>query len=99
MNNGRIFIDRFSAGLDDLTAKEARCTVTVLKTLDRIKRFSVFEATANAPIARMMTRVFRDGLVENLGGGYPWTDVELTQAGRDLIAASERAASANQKGE
>jgi hypothetical protein len=88
MNHGRVFIDTFSNGLDELTVKQARCVDTVLRTLDRIKRFSAFEASANDTIARTMTEVFRKRYVKDLGGGYPWTKVEITPAGRAIIDAA-----------
>jgi hypothetical protein len=88
MNHGRVFIDTFSAGLDDLTVKQAQCVDTVLRTLDRIKRFSVFEASANQTIARTMTDVFKKGYVKDIGGAYPWTHVEITPAGRAIIDAA-----------
>lgn len=91
MSKYRIFTDRFTAGLDELTVKQSRDTVAVLKILDRTKRFSCFEASANMTIANAMTDIFKRGLVKDLGGGYPWTNVELTDAGRALIAEAERA--------
>lgn len=83
--------DRFTAGLDELTAKQARDPVVVLKTLDSIKRFSVFEATENQVIAKTMDMIFKRGYAVRMGGEFPWTNVELTDAGRALIAEAERA--------
>lgn len=88
---GRVFIDRFSAGLDDLTIREGADPAVVLKVLDRTKRFSCFEASANQTIAGTVTMLFKRGYVTDLGGGYPWTKVALTDSGRALIADAERA--------
>jgi hypothetical protein len=35
-----------------------------------------------------MTMLFKRGYVTDQGGGYPWTKVALTDAGRALIADS-----------
>lgn len=87
-----IHIDRFSAGLDDLTNKQQADVVTVLRVLDRTKRYSAFEATDNMVIARMMTRLHHKAymhygvLIKDAGGDYPWTNVELTEGGRKLLS-------------
>lgn len=97
-----VILCRFSAGLDDLTLKQQRDTVAVLRVLHERGRYSVFEATANDVIARMMTRlhhkgysVVRDGvrtdygrLIETVGGEYPWKYVRLTEGGLRLLADS-----------
>lgn len=95
-----VHIDRFSAGLDELTRVQQADHVAVLSVLARTGRFSVFEASENAIIARTMDRLLhkgctmvdRDGtkheygmLVKSLGGAYPWTNVELTDGGRRLL--------------
>lgn len=85
MKNGRVFIDSFSSGLDDLTVKQASDYGVVLQVLERTKRFSAFEASANQAIAKTITQLFKLGLVKDLGGGYPWSNVELTDAGRAAI--------------
>lgn len=87
-----VFIDRFSAGLDDLTRKQQADMQIVLRTLERTKRFSAFEASDNDTIARTVTDIFRLGYVKDTGGGYPWTNVELTDAGRAFIAPKVDAA-------
>lgn len=93
-------IDRFSAGLDDLTCKQQADHIAVLRALHHAGRFSVFEATDNAVISRTMTRLFNkalvlravDGkktfmglLVKRTGGDYPWTTCELTDIGKKLL--------------
>lgn len=81
-----LFIDSFSAGLDDLTRRQQGDMREVLRCLDKIKRFSCFEASDNKTIANTVTKAFKDGLIEEVGKtGYPWTKVRLTDAGRKLI--------------
>ena len=82
-------IDRFTAGLDDLSRKEQRDHVAVLRVLHRTGRFSVFEASANQGIAGTMTKIMQSGWVVDVGGEYPWTKVRLTDAGLRLIARQE----------
>lgn len=96
----------FTSGLDDLTRKQQCDPVAVLRVLQATGRFSVFEATANQTIARMMTRlmhkqciVVRDGvrteygkLLKKTGGEFPWTTVELTAGGLKLLADAEKEA-------
>jgi hypothetical protein len=85
-----IFIDRFSAGLDDLKRAEQRDPRTVLETLARIKRFSVFEASANQSIARTMDKLIAQGYVACRDLGYPWTGVTLTDRGRDFLHHTQK---------
>ena len=86
MNDTAVFIDRFSAGLDDLTRKQQASVTEVLAVLDRIGRFSVFEATENQTIARTMTRISKSGYVDmDHSCGFPWTTVKLTDKGRELL--------------
>ena len=99
------FICSFSSGLDDLPRKKQNDAVEVLKVLKASGRFSVFEATANDVIARMMYRlihkgysVIRDGVRTDYGllietdntCGFPWTNVKLTEAGERLLADSAK---------
>jgi hypothetical protein len=98
-----IHIDRFSAGLDDLTRKQQADHIEVLRVLSRTGRFSCFEASENDTIARTMTRLIHKGyttvdfdgkktdhglLLKKTGGAYPWTTCELTDAGKRLLEAS-----------
>ena len=71
-----VYIDRFSAGLDELTHKEQSNHEAVLKVLRRTKLFSVFEATENQAIARTMTALTNTGrITTDTSIGYPWTTV------------------------
>lgn len=87
-----IFICSFSSGLDDMRRADQRNPVKVLEVLHKCKRFSVFEATANQTIARTMTDLCAgkwSHLIRTTEGAYPWTGVELTDAGLELIGATE----------
>lgn len=95
-----IFICSFSAGIDDLTRKQQADPLHILRILERTKRFSVFEATANDVIARTMTKMMHKGckrlmpdgtrknygvLLSHIGGDYPWTKVQLTDGARQML--------------
>lgn len=81
-----IFIDRFSEGLDDLTRKQQRSKVEVLKQLSKMNRFSVFEATANQTIAGTMDALCHEELIEiDNSCGFPWSKVSLTDKGKAMI--------------
>ncbi|WP_429565733.1 hypothetical protein [Paraburkholderia sp. MM6662-R1] len=86
----RIFIDRFSAGLDDLKRAEQRDPATVLARLATMKRFSCFEASANQGIARTMDHLIGQKYVECRDLGYPWTGVTLTEAGRRFLRETQK---------
>lgn len=61
---------------------------TVLKQLSQMKRFSIFEATANDHIARMMDKLVKEKYIEvDNSMGYPWSGVKLTQKGLEHIGA------------
>lgn len=96
----KVFICSFSSGLDDMKRKDQKDVVKVLRVLAQCKRFSVFEATANQPIASMMDRICHKGctlvgpdgtkrsygkLITIVGGNYPWTHIELTEGGKRLL--------------
>lgn len=78
----------FTAGIDEMKRKHQADTALVLETLRQSKRFSVYEATANPVIAKTMTRIWRDELVKDMGGEFPWTRVELTDKGRAYLAST-----------
>jgi hypothetical protein len=94
-----VFLDSFSSGLDELTRKQQADPGFVLEFLSKAKRFSVFEVTANQTIAKTVTKLlcdvdmiakkgekFGDGpLLKRTGGAYPWTRVDLTEAGEAFL--------------
>lgn len=61
----RIIVCSFSSGIDDMKRYNQRDIGRVLAVLDAmpIKRFSVFEATANMTIARTMTTIVQSGYI------------------------------------
>jgi hypothetical protein len=80
------FLDRFSAGLDDLTLKQQHSNEDVLRVLAKTGRFSIFEATEKQTNAGTLTRLVRDKFIEtDTSCGYPWTLVALTDRGRAAI--------------
>ena len=84
-----VHIDRFSAGLDDLSRKDQGREDAVLRVLKRTGRFSAFESSENETIARTVDRLFANKLIESIGGEYPWTLVRLTEAGeRDFCKST-----------
>lgn len=81
-----VFVDRFSAGLDDLTHKEQQSPIVVAAALAKLGRFSVFEATENQTIARTMTCLADCGWFKfDNSIGFPWTKVTLTDKGHEAI--------------
>jgi len=93
-----VIVCSFSAGLDDMRRADQTDPVKVLRVLERSGRFSVFEATANDAVARMMTRLYHKALIyrgKNYGGpmlkqdqsmSFPWTKVVLTDVAKQLLA-------------
>ncbi|MFP3428779.1 hypothetical protein SB781_03415 [Paraburkholderia sp. SIMBA_061] len=83
-----VYVDRFSAGLDDLTRKQQGDHIAVLRVLNKTGRFSCFEASENQTIARTMDFILHSDLVQTTDNGYPWTGVKLTDAGRAALEAN-----------
>jgi hypothetical protein len=82
-----IHIDRFSAGLDDLTRKEQGDPSVVLSTLKRLGRFSCFEASDNRVIAKTMDLLSDRGLLDTDPSlGYPWLKCTVTELGEKYLA-------------
>lgn len=96
----RVIVCSFSSGLDDMKRKDQRDVVKVLRILAQCGRFSVFEATANQTIANMMDKILHKGctlvqpdgskrayglLIKSIGGAFPWTEIELTEGGKQLL--------------
>ena len=63
--NTYCFVDRFSAGLDEMKRKDQRDHLKVLSVLARTGKFSCFEASENMTIARTMTALMHGPLVES----------------------------------
>jgi hypothetical protein len=60
-----MFIDRFSAGLDEMKRADQRDPLKVLAVLAQKGKFSCFEASENATIARTMTNLMHGPLIES----------------------------------
>lgn len=88
MTRAMAHLDRFSAGLDDLSRREQADIAAVLRVLNRTRRFSSFEASENRVIARTMDALIERGYVRTRCLSYPWVAVELTAAGQALIKES-----------
>jgi len=81
-----VFIDRFSVGIDELSARSQRNPVRVLRMLHRAGRFSVFEATANETIANTVQWLFDNGyFTTDNSSRFPWSKVVVTAKGKSLI--------------
>lgn len=80
--SGRVFVDRFTVGLEDLKRWQQRDKFAVARVLAKEGRFSIFEATENQTIARTMEALDRCGWFVFEPQGFPWTKVTLTDAGR-----------------
>jgi hypothetical protein len=80
MRRGRAFINSFDAV--PLTRADLRDYDGFRAKVLEAGRFSVFEATATQPIARLYDRLCRDPLVitDNQSLGFPWTAVRPTAA-------------------
>lgn len=78
----------FTGALDDMRRADQRNHLKVLRVLAESPRFSVFEATANAGIARTMDRLRREGyiVIDNCEP-YPWSTAVLTAKGRRAAEA------------
>lgn len=79
--SGSLHLCFTTAGLDEMTRREQRDPVKVLKRLHELGRFSVFEVTANDTIAKVMEYLVADGLITVTRKGYPWYEVRLTPRG------------------
>jgi len=78
----------FSVGIDEMPRRKQADDLAVLRVLAETQRFSIFEATANQTIARTMTRLMASPYLRDLGGAYPWTHVEVTEAGHAALGAT-----------
>lgn len=83
---GRIYMDSFSVGLEEMTHRDQRDEAKVLQVLKEKGRFSVFEV--NDELAKTMDSIFAGKLARRIGGAYPWTKVEITAEGNALLAAA-----------
>ena len=69
-------ICRFTS-LDDLPKKLHGSRAAVIEAVKAAgNRFSAFDINTDA-MAATMTRLFSDGTFKDVGGNYPWTEVEI----------------------
>lgn len=85
-----VFIDHFSSGLDELPKRRQRSTRDVLAALSGMKRVSIFEVTDNDVIAATVDRIAARGLATITPSNFPWSDVEVTEAGKSYLAGKGR---------
>lgn len=91
MSRYRIFLDSFDVGLVDLPKALQSSDYAVLRVIAEAGRFSCFEASDNPRLANTVTRLLNGGpgfppMIRDVGGAYPWVEVELTDDGRKAMA-------------
>ncbi|QDP57355.1 MAG: hypothetical protein Unbinned3696contig1008_33 [Prokaryotic dsDNA virus sp.] len=87
MIEGYAFIDSFTA-LPEMTRKQQRDHVFVLRALSGANRFSVFDATETEDIEKTMTAITEKGWIKTDNSlGYPWVAFEITDAGKSAMGA------------
>jgi hypothetical protein len=79
---GVVFVDSFSA-LDDLPVKSRRDRLAILAALEKAGRFSAFEVDRH--LAPTVTAILASDWIARTWGEYPWTYVELSDAGREAL--------------
>lgn len=84
-----MIVCNFSGGLDEMKRKDQSSQDAVMLKLSTMKRFSIFEATDNQTIAKTMDRIMKRGLIKTTGGGYPWTEFEITPEGQAIIDSAK----------
>lgn len=77
-------IDSFTS-LDDLPRKQHGNPLAVLAALQSAGRFSTFEASEYPRLGSTLTTVLKSNWIERTWGAYPWTFVELSDAGRAAL--------------
>lgn len=80
-----LHVDRFSAGLDELTTEQQADPGVVLATLKRLGRYSCFEASNSRTIAETMALLTERLLLCDTGGSYPWTTCSVTETGERFL--------------
>ena len=89
-SHSAVHICMLTAGLDAMKKGDQRFAPKVLRVLHECGRFSVFEATANQTIAKMMDYLDKEGFIEiDISPGYPWSNVKLTAKGKQLAGVQD----------
>lgn len=81
---GACFLDSFSS-FNHLTQRQKKSPIWLLRSLYPKGRFSVFEATESNSIAKSFSKLSEWGWIKNLGGQYPWIEVEVTEKGAKAL--------------
>lgn len=83
-----IYVDRFTS-LDDIKGKDRGNMILVLQTImQNGGRFSVFDANSDA-MARTLQSICHSDWVKIKDTEYPWTVLELTDAGRAALTPAD----------
>ena len=82
--NSAVFVCSFSGAIGEMKRKDQGDPEKVLAVLEKSSRVSCFDLSENQTIARTVTRLKRDGLIEypQPQPGYPWNNIVLTEAGK-----------------
>jgi hypothetical protein len=88
--NSAMYVDKFTS-LDDIKGKDQSNDWLVLRTIMKNGgRFSVFDAS-NDTMAHTLTRICRSDWVKIRDESeYPWTILDLTDAGHAAFTLQER---------
>ena len=78
-------VDVFTS-LHDLTYKQKRDPVAVLRALHHAGRYSSFEC--NRRLCVTLWKLTEAELIRDVGGTFPWHDVKLTAKGLALLELS-----------
>ena len=77
-----VYLCSWDAGLGYMKKGDQKYSKKVLAALHACGRFSVFEATENRVIAKMMDSLVKEGYIEvDNSPGYPWSNVRVTKKG------------------
>jgi hypothetical protein len=82
--DGACFIDSFTT-FNHLTQRQKGSSIWLLRGLYPRGRFTVFEATETNAIAKSFSKLWEWGWVRDLGGQFPWVEVEVTPKGAKAL--------------
>ena len=83
-----MYIDRFTS-LDDIKGKDRGNNIIVLQAImQNGGRFSVFDANGDAMARTLQSICQSDWVKVREDVGYPWTILDLTDAGRAALSPS-----------
>lgn len=78
------FVCSFSSAISEMKRKDQGDPAKVLAVIEKSPRVSCFDLSENQTIARTVTRLKHDGLIEypDPQPEYPWNNIVLTEAGK-----------------